>query len=101
MSDDFTCDSSLIVENETLKVFDELTRALGKAYGGEVRLLKRLRSQRFSLNMEGLRYAPKKGKNAYASQETQYVRSNGKYCNKCKRVDEPKLRGANCKKVLL
>ena len=40
MSDGFTCDASLMVENETLKKeVDELTRALGKAYGGEDRLL--------------------------------------------------------------
>jgi hypothetical protein len=40
-SDDFTCDASLMVENETLKrKVDEPTHALGKAYGGEARLLK-------------------------------------------------------------
>ena len=40
-SDGFTCDASLMVENETLKrEVDELTHALGKAYGGEAHLLK-------------------------------------------------------------
>jgi hypothetical protein len=35
MSDDFTCDVSLMVENETLKKeINELTLTLGKAYGG-------------------------------------------------------------------
>ena len=38
-SDGFTCDASLMVENETLKEVNELTRALGKAYGGEDCLL--------------------------------------------------------------
>ena len=39
-SDGFTCDASLIVENETVKKeVNELTRALDKAYGGEDRLL--------------------------------------------------------------
>jgi regulator of replication initiation timing len=39
-SDGFTCDASLMVENETLtKEVNELTRALGKAYGGEDHLL--------------------------------------------------------------
>ncbi|XP_066354556.1 uncharacterized protein [Miscanthus floridulus] len=58
----FTCDASLIVENETLKKeVNELTRALGNAYGGEARLLKSLGSQRFSLNKEGLGYTSKKG----------------------------------------
>ena len=60
MSDGFTCDASLMVENETLKKeVNELTRALGKAYGGEARLLKCLGSQRFSLNKEGLGYTPR------------------------------------------
>jgi len=50
-SDGFTSYVSLMVENETLKrEVDELTHALGKAYGGEARLLKCLGSQRFSLN---------------------------------------------------
>ena len=46
-------DASLKVENETLKEVNELTRALGNAYGGDARLLKCLGSQRFSLNKEG------------------------------------------------
>ena len=45
LSDGFTCDSSLMVENETLKKeINELTRALGNAYGGDARLLKCLGS---------------------------------------------------------
>ena len=40
MSDGFTYDDSLMVENETLKKeVNELTLALGKAYGGEDHLL--------------------------------------------------------------
>ena len=67
-SDGFTCDASLMVENETLKrKVDELTHTLGKAYGGEACLLKCLGSQRFSLNKEGLGYIPKKGKAAFAT----------------------------------
>ena len=59
MSDGFTCDASFMVENETLKKeVNELTRALGNAYGGEAHLLKCLGSQRFSLNKEGLGYTP-------------------------------------------
>jgi hypothetical protein len=53
-SDGFTYDVSLMVENETLKEVNELTRALGNAYGGEVCLLKCLDGQRFSLNKERL-----------------------------------------------
>jgi hypothetical protein len=71
MSDGFTCDASLMVENETLKKeVNELTHALGKAYGGEVHLLKFLGSQRFSLNKEGLGYTPTKGKATFATHKT-------------------------------
>jgi hypothetical protein len=72
-SDGFTCDASLMVENKTLKrEVDELTHALGKAYGGEDRLLKCLGCQRFSLNKEGLCYTPKKGKSAFATPKTSF-----------------------------
>ena len=44
-SDGFTCDASLMVENETLKKeVNELTRALGNAYGRDALLLKCLGS---------------------------------------------------------
>jgi hypothetical protein len=86
-SDGFTCDASLMVENETLKrEVDELTHALGKAYGGEARLLKCLGSQRFSLNKEGLGYTPKKGKSAFATPKPSFVKGNGRFCNRCKQV---------------
>ena len=55
MNDGFTCDASLMVENETLKKeVNELTRAIANVYGDEARLLKCLGSQRFSLNKERL-----------------------------------------------
>jgi len=77
-SDAFTCDASLKVENETLKrEVDELTHTLGKAYGGEARLLKCLRSQRFSLNKEGLGYTSKKGNIAFATHNPSFVKSIG------------------------
>jgi hypothetical protein len=86
-SDGFTCDASLMVENETLKKeMDELTHALGKAYGGEARLLKCLSSQRFSLNKEGLGYTPKKGKSAFATPKPSFVKGNGRFCNRCKKL---------------
>ena len=45
MRDGFTCDASLMVENETLRMeVNELTPAFGNAYGGEARLLKCLGS---------------------------------------------------------
>ena len=76
-----------MVENETLKrEVDELTYALGKAYGDEARLLKCMGSQRFSLNKEGLGYTPKKGKAAFATPKASFVKSNGRFCNRCKQV---------------
>ena len=55
LSDGFTCDASLMPENETLKKkVNELTHALDNTYGGDALLLKCLGSQRFSLNKEGL-----------------------------------------------
>ena len=65
---------------------DELTHALGKAYGYEARLLKCLSSQRFSPNKEGLGYTPKKGKTAFATPKASFVKSNGWFCNRCKQV---------------
>jgi hypothetical protein len=62
-SDGFTCDASLLVENETIKKeVNELTRALGKAYGGEDRLLICLGSQRVFLYKEGLAILPRKAR---------------------------------------
>ena len=86
-SDGFTCNASLIVENETLKKeVNELTRALDNAYGGEARLLKCLGSQRFSLNKERLGYTPKNGKAAFTTHKTNFMKGNGRFYNKCKQV---------------
>ena len=85
LSDGFTCDTSLMVENETLKKeVNELTRVLGNAYSGDARLLKCLGSQRFFLNKEGLGYTPKKGKAAYVTPKASFVKGNGWFCNRCK-----------------
>ena len=82
-SDGFTCDASLMVDNENLKKkVNKLTRALGNAYGGEAHLLKCLGSQRFSLNKEGLGYNPKKGKVAFDPHKTNFVKNNGRFCNR-------------------
>ena len=62
-SDGFTCDTSLIVENETLKKeVNKLTHTLAKAYGGEDLLLMCLDSQRASLYKEGFGYPPRKSR---------------------------------------
>jgi hypothetical protein len=86
-NDGFTCDASLMVENETLKKeINVLTCALGNAYGGEARLLKCLGRQRFSLNKEGLGYTSNKGKVAFATHKTRFMKGNGQFCNRCKQV---------------
>jgi DNA repair exonuclease SbcCD ATPase subunit len=97
ISDDFTCDASLIVENEILKKeVNELNRALGKAYGGEARLLKSLGSQRFSLNKEGLGYTPKKGNAAFTTHKHSFMKSDDRFCNRCKQVGHLEH---NCNKI--
>ena len=85
-SDGFTCDASLMVENETLKEVNELTYTLAKVYGGEDHLLICLSSQRASLYKEGLGYTPKKGKAAFAPHKTSFVKNNGRFCTSCKQV---------------
>ena len=65
---------------------NELTHALGNAYGGDVRLLKCLGSQKFSLNKEGLGYTPKKGKAAFVTLKASFVKGNGRFYNRCKQV---------------
>ena len=87
LSDGLTCETSLMVENKTLKKeVNELTRALGNAYGGDAHLLKCLGSQRFSLNKEGLGYTLKKGKAAFVTPKACFMKSNGRFCNRCKQV---------------
>jgi hypothetical protein len=86
MSDDFTCNISLMIENKTLKEVNKLTRSLGKAYGSEDCLLMCLGSQRASLYKEGLGYTPKKGKAAFVPHKTSFVKNNGRFCTSCKQV---------------
>jgi hypothetical protein len=87
-SDGFTCDSTLIVENENLKVVKELNHTLAKAYGGDNRLLMCLCSQRASLYKEGSGYKPKKDKASFAPHKTHFVKNNGSYCKICKQVGQ-------------
>jgi hypothetical protein len=76
-----------MVENETLKKeVNKLTHALGKAFGGEDRLLMCLGSQRASLYKVRLGYTPKKGKAAFATHKTCFVKNNGRFYTSCKQV---------------
>jgi hypothetical protein len=81
-SDGFTCDASLMVENERLKEVKELNHTLAKAYGGEDHLLMCLGSQRASLYKERLGYIPKKGKAVFANHKTSFMKNNGRYYKK-------------------
>ena len=40
----------------------------------------------FSLNKEGLGYTPKKGKVAFVTHKTSFVKNNGRYCYSCQQV---------------
>jgi hypothetical protein len=76
-----------MVENETLKKeVNELTHALGKAYGGEDRLLMCVGSQRASLYKKRLGYTSKKGKAPFAPHKTIFVKNSGQYCYSCKQL---------------
>jgi len=57
-----------------------------------------LGSQRFSLNKERLGYTPKKGKTAFATQKPSFVKSTGRYCNRCKQVGHLELNCNNMNK---
>ena len=86
-SDGFTCDASLMLENENLKKeVNKLTHTLGKAYGDEDRLLMCLSSQRASLYKERLGYTPKKGKVAFAPHKTSFMKNNSQFCTSYKQV---------------
>jgi hypothetical protein len=75
-----------MVENETLKKeVNALTCAIGKADGGEDRLLICLGSQR-SLYKEGLGYTPKKCKAAFAPHKTSFMKNNSRFYTSCKQV---------------
>jgi heterodisulfide reductase subunit B len=67
-----------MVENETLKKeMNELTRALGNAYGEGTHMLKCLGSQSFSLNKE--RYTHMKGQAAFVTPKASFVKGNGQF----------------------
>jgi hypothetical protein len=93
MIDNVNCDDSqIIVENDVLvKMVNALTLDLEKAYGGKAKLDFILGSQCCSLNREGLRYVPKKGKNAFAKQKTIFVKDCDKTCHKCHKKGHIKM----------
>ncbi|KAJ1279281.1 hypothetical protein BS78_04G144100 [Paspalum vaginatum] len=83
MKDDFSCDATLIVENEVQrKEVEHLTRDLKRAYGGMIKLNLTLGSQRCSHNHEGLGYVSRKGKDVFTPQKTTFTKEYGKTCHK-------------------
>jgi hypothetical protein len=90
-SDGFTCDASLMVENEILKKeVNELTRALGKAYGGEDHLLCTWVAKELLSTKRDWAISPKKGKVAFAPHKTSFVKNNGQFCTSYKQVGHKK-----------
>nr|ABF97883.1 retrotransposon protein, putative, unclassified [Oryza sativa Japonica Group] len=80
------CDASLVVENNELKEqVAKLNKSLERCFKGKNTLDKILSEQRCILNKEGLGFIPKKGKKPSHS-ATRFVKSNGKYCSKCREV---------------
>jgi hypothetical protein len=68
------------------KGVNKLNHTLGKAYGGEIHLIKCLDNQRFSLSKEGLGYTVKNGMSIFVTKKTSSVKNNGWFCSKCKQV---------------
>ncbi len=80
------CDASLNVENNELKEqVAKLNNSLERCFKGKNTLDKIFSEQRCILNNEGLGYIPKKGKKP-SHRATRFVKSNGKYCSKCREV---------------
>ena len=101
-SDGFTCNTSLMIENENLKKeVNKLTHTLARAYGGEDHLLMCLGSQRVSLYKERLGYIPKKGNAAFAPHKTSFVKNNDRFCTSCKQVGhkEHECKNANVSSI--
>ncbi|KAF0920622.1 hypothetical protein E2562_035909, partial [Oryza meyeriana var. granulata] len=71
--------------NELKEQVTKLNKSLERCFKGKNTLDKILSEQRYVLNKEGLGFVPKKGKKpTYCS--TKFVKSNGKYCQKCQEV---------------
>nr|ABA98512.1 retrotransposon protein, putative, Ty1-copia subclass [Oryza sativa Japonica Group] len=80
------CDASLVVENNELKEqVAKLNKSLERCFKGKNTLDKILSEQRCILNKKGLGFIPKKGKKP-SHRAIHFVKSNGKYCSKCRDV---------------
>ena len=103
-NDDFSCDVTLMVENDMLKNENEMLKHeieslsydLSRCYDGKNNLKHLLGCQKFSLNKEGLGYAPKKGKKAFATQKTNFVKNKAKmFIGECSKKNEVSFNIAN------
>jgi hypothetical protein len=88
-----SCDSSLLLENESLKKEIEcLSKDLAWYFGSHVRFNHIWTNKKFTLEKNGLGYLPKKGREDFIPKEKIFVTSNVTYeeeeevkmCHKCK-----------------
>jgi hypothetical protein len=91
ISEDMSCDS-LLLENESLKEIECLSKDLARYFGSHVWFNHIWTNKKFTLEKNGLGYLPKKGKEALIPKERIFVTSNVTYeeeeevkmCHKCK-----------------
>jgi hypothetical protein len=89
ISEDMSCDS-LLLENESLKEIECLSKDLARYFGSHVQFNHIWK--KFTLEKNGLGYLPKKGKETFTPKEKIFVTSNVTYdeeekvkmCHKCK-----------------
>ena len=87
-SDMSSRDESLVLENEKLKKeVICLANDLSKCYDSRAKFNHCWSSQKFILNRQGLGYIPKKGKKAFYSTKSTFVKKDGRpFCEKCKKM---------------
>ena len=100
-SDKFSCDESLVLENEKLKKeVICLTNDLSKFYDSRAKFNHCWSSQKFTLNRQGPGYIPKKGKKAFYETKTVFVKKDGRpYYEKCKKMGHNEKNCTNNKAV--
>jgi hypothetical protein len=101
LSDESSCDKSLLVENELLKKEVVcLTNGLTKCYDSRAKFNHCWTNQKFTLNRQGFGYIPKKWNKAFVSTKTTFVKSEGRpFCAKCKKVGHDEKNCTNKKAI--
>ncbi|CAO2038807.1 unnamed protein product [Urochloa humidicola] len=79
-SDRFSCDATLMMENESLKKeVDCLSKDLSRWFGSHVKFNHCWTNQKFTLNKNGIDYLPKKGRKAFTPVATKFVKASVRY----------------------